>query len=87
MKCSVMLSDQGDDRIAPLSAAIRTRPSLWTSAAEGDADTRAGALHAVQRLLAGSRLFVQTEPSGGVARNEDFGQRPAVHVLAEGAVN
>jgi hypothetical protein len=37
-------------------------------------------------LLAGARLSLQAQPSGRAADNEDFGQRPTVNVVAEGAV-
>jgi hypothetical protein len=45
-----------------------------------------GALHAVQGLLAGSRLSVQAQPFGRAAADKDFGERSAVNVAAGGAV-
>ena len=40
----------------------------------------------LQGLLAGPALSVQTQPSGCTAANEDFGERPAVDVVAGRAV-
>ena len=54
------------------------------AATEGNADPRAGALHAVQGLLAGARLSVQAEPSCRAALHQDFGERSAIDVVARG---
>jgi hypothetical protein len=40
--------------------------------AEGDAHPRTGAVHALQGLLAGSRLSVQAEPSCGAPTHKEF---------------
>jgi hypothetical protein len=53
----------------------RIRPSPSTScAAEGHADPRAGALHAMQGPLRDARLSVQAQPSGGASAHQDFGE-------------
>ena len=57
------------------------------SAAEDDADPRAGTVHALQGLLGGARLSLQAQPSGRVADHEDFGERSAIDVVAGGTVN
>jgi len=37
-------------------------------------------------LLAGSRLSLQAQPSGGAADSEDISERPALDVVAGGAI-
>jgi hypothetical protein len=37
-------------------------------------------------LFAGARLSLQAQPFGGAADNQDFGERPAVNVVAGGTV-
>jgi len=49
-------------------------------------DPRTGTLFALQGLLAGPWLSVQTQPSGGAAAHQDFGQRAAVDLVAGRAV-
>jgi uncharacterized protein (DUF1330 family) len=39
-------------------------------------------IHALQGLLGSSRLSVQAEPSGGVARDQDHGERSALDMVA-----
>ena len=56
------------------------------AATEDNADPRTGALHALQGLLAGARISVQAKPSSRTADDEDFGERPALDVVAGGAV-
>jgi hypothetical protein len=43
---------------------------------------RARALHAMPVLFAGSGLSLQAQPSGRAASDEDFGERPALDMVA-----
>jgi hypothetical protein len=54
--------------------------------AQGDVHTRTGTIHALQRLLAGSGLSLQAQPSGGTSANKDFSTGSAVNVAAGRAV-
>jgi hypothetical protein len=76
-------------RDAWVTGASREWPSGATLARCGPQDRRQHqstslAVHAVQRLFAGTRLFVQRKPFGfgSPATTEDFRERPAVHVVA-----
>jgi hypothetical protein len=54
---------------------------------EGNADSLTGALHALQGLLAGSRLCLQTEPLDRVAREQDFIKYWLAAYRADGEIN
>jgi hypothetical protein len=56
------------------------------AAAQDDDDPRAGAVHAVQGLLAGAGLCLQAQPSGRAQADQDYGKRSAVVLVAGGAV-
>src|SRR3981081_2524811 len=44
--------------------------------------SRTGTLHALQGLLTGAGLSLQTQSPRGIAANEDFRERPAVSMVA-----
>jgi hypothetical protein len=56
------------------------------AAAQDDDDPRAGAVHAVQGLLAGAGLCLQAQPSGRAQADQDYGKRSAVVLVAGGAM-
>ena len=58
------------------------RRPRYCAAAETDANPRAGALHAMQRLLAGPLLPIQAQSSGGAAADEDSCERSTFKVVA-----
>jgi hypothetical protein len=52
-----------------------------------NANPRARAVHALQGLLEGARLFIQAQTSGRAAIEQDHGKRSAVGVVAGRAMN
>jgi hypothetical protein len=75
--------------ISKFAALVATPTRPWRSTSCGDRSPRRSMnwnATCAEGLLTGTRLSLQAQPSGRAADNEDINERPAIDLVAEGAI-